>query len=403
MRLLLCHNFYQQAGGEDACFADEGRLLEKHGHTVVRYEQTNDHISGFRVVTTAAQAIWNHQTYREVRQLIQEHQIDLVHCTNTFPVISPSIYYACNRERVPMVQSLHNYRMACANAYFLREDKVCLKCLGKRFPIAAVSHACYRGSRLASLAVATMQATHRLSGTWRHRVDQFIALTEFGRELFIRHGLPGDRIFVKPNFVDPVPELGSGSGDYALFVGRLSPEKGIELMLKAWRSEAIQLPLRIVGDGPFLDRVKSEAASNPLIQLTGHLSRAEVQTQMQQARFLVLPSLWYEGLPRTIVEAFAVGTPVIASDVGPLTQLVRPDGGGMTFRLGRVEALTAAVQKLSASPEIARAMRPLARAEFENHYSADENYRSLMTAYANAQAVSDRRHTRVKVEQSSAI
>jgi glycosyltransferase involved in cell wall biosynthesis len=400
MRLLLCHNFYQQAGGEDACFADEGLLLEKNGHTVIRYEKNNDHITGVRALASAAQAIWNQQSYRKIRQLIREHAIDLVHCTNTFPVISPSVYYACNHERVPVVQSLHNYRLVCANAYFLRDAHVCENCLGKRLPISAVKHACYRGSRLASLAVATMQATHGLTGTWRKRVDQFIALTDFGRDLFIRHGLPGDRIIVKPNFVDPVPPLGSGSGDYAIFVGRLSPEKGIELLLKAWRSETVTLPLRIVGDGPLLARVKSEAASNPLIQLTGHLTKADVLTQMQEARFLVLPSLWYEGLPRTLVEAFAVGTPVLASQVGPLTQLVRPEGGGVTFELGNVAALVAAVEKMLATPETASSLRPLARAEFELRYSAEENYRLLMLAYANAKVVSARRFAGKKASRA---
>lgn len=391
MRLLLCHNFYQQSGGEDACFADEGLLLEKHGHTVTRYEQNNDHVSGIRVIATAAQAIWNQRTYREIRRLIREHEIDLVHCTNTFPIISPSIYYACNHEGVPVVQSLHNYRLACANSYLLRDSQVCEKCVGKKFAISAVRHACYRGGHWASLAVATMQATHGLAGSWRKRVDQFIALTDFGRDLFIRHGLPGDRIFVKPNFVDPIPEAGAGSGDYALFVGRLSPEKGLDVLLRAWRNESITVPLRIIGGGPLVDQVKAEAVTNPLIHIMGHLSKSDVLAQMQEAKFLVLPSLWYEGLPRTLVECFAVGTPIVASAVGPLKTLVRPDGGGKTFELGSTDALVAAVTEMTTSPDVAAALRPLARAEFEARYTADENYNLLMAAYSKAKAVSDAR------------
>lgn len=392
MRLLLCHNYYQQAGGEDACFADEGALLEQHGHTVFRYEKNNDDIKGVQAVATAAHAIWNYQTYRDIRRLIRKHQIDLVHCTNTFPVISPSVYYACNRERVPVVQSLHNYRLACANAYLLRDGRVCEDCLGRTFGISAVRHGCYRESRLASLAVVALQTVHSLAATWQNRVDQFIALTDFGRDLFVRHGLAKDRLFVKPNFVDPIPEPGSGAGNYALFVGRLSPEKGIDLLLEAWRDERTRLPLRIVGDGPMIDAVTSAAESNRLIQVMGKLSPSDVRAQMQGARFLVVPSLWYEGLPRTIVESLAVGTPVVASHLGPLADLVRPEGGGVPFQTGKVDALVNAVNRLAASHEVSSALRTLARAEFELKYTADVNYKLLMEVYAKAHQVSVKRH-----------
>ncbi|MEZ6135335.1 MAG: glycosyltransferase family 4 protein [Pirellulaceae bacterium] len=384
MRILLCHNFYQQAGGEDSCFAEEAALLKKHGHEVFKYERNNDHITGLKSVVTAGQTIWNFRTYREVTALIKQQQIELVHCTNTFPVISPSIYYACNRQRVPVVQSLHNYRLLCANSYFLRDGTVCEACLNRRVALPAVRYACYRDSRLASAAVVAMQAVHHLIGSWSKHVDQFIALTDFARSKFVEGGLPAERITVKPNFVDPTPQLGCGSGDYALFVGRLSSEKGIEVLLKAWESPICSLPLRIVGDGPLKQRVLSAAADNPRIEYQGFKPSAEVFAAMQAARFLIVPSLWYEGLPRTIVESLAVGTPVVASDLGPLADLVRSDAGGARFELGNATALTTVAGKLCNEPNLAAAMRAPARAEFLAKYSADTNYAKLMEVYANA-------------------
>ncbi|TWU24008.1 putative teichuronic acid biosynthesis glycosyltransferase TuaC [Novipirellula galeiformis] len=384
MRILLCHNYYQHAGGEDSCFAEEAELLEKHGHTVIRYTRNNDGIGGLNAVLVAGQTIWNPATTRIIREKIKRERIELVHCTNTFPLISPSIYYACNRQRVPVVQSLHNYRLLCANSYFLRDGKVCEACLGKRIALPAIKHRCYRGNLLATTAVVAMQAVHHGIGSWRNHVDKFIALTDFAKSKFIEAGLDEERIAVKPNFVDPAPEIGRGDGDYALFVGRLSSEKGIEVLLRAWQDERCHLPLRIVGDGPMKERVVQAAANNPRIHFVGFQSADEVFQQMRAARFLVVPSLWYEGLPRTIVEAFAVGTPVIASDIGPLKKLVRPEGGGLRFELGNAQALSDVAAKLCQSRETADQLRGLARAEFEAEFSAQANYETLMQIYASA-------------------
>ncbi len=379
MRILLCHNYYQQAGGEDSCFADEASLLERHGHTVFRYIRDNEGIGGLKAISTAAKTIWNIGTIREVRRIIRREKIDLVHCTNTFPLISPSIYYACNRERTPVVQSLHNYRLMCANSYFLRDGKVCEDCLNRRIAIPAIKHKCYRDNRFATTAVVALQAVHHGVGSWRNRVDQFIALTEFAKSKFVQAGLPGDRISIKPNFVDPTPSLGTGSGGYALFVGRLSEEKGIAVLLEAWRDARCAIPLRIVGDGPLKQSVLEAAEQNSNIQYIGFQQSNEVLAHMRDARFLVVPSLWYEGLPRTIVESFAVGTPVITSDVGPLKDIVRNGDGGMRFKLGDSADLARVVGEMTT--EKASELRLLAKREFENRYTADKNYESLMSVY----------------------
>lgn len=388
MRILFCHNYYQKPGGEDRCFEDEAALLESHGHTVVRYQRDNDHIKGIHSIATAGLAIWNRTTIREIRQIIRDQQIDLVHCMNAFPVISPSLYYACHRENIPVVQTLANYRLFCAGAYFMRDQKVCEDCIGKIFPWPAIAHGCYRESRTASTAVTALQVIHRLIGTWSKRVTRYIALTEFGREKFIQCGLPAERIAVKPNFVDPIPAVGSGEGDdaghYALFVGRLSPEKGVELMLEAWQDPACSLPLMIVGDGPLADSVRQAAANNPRIRFIGQQPPEAILGIMAAARFLVFPSVWYEGLPRTIVESLAVGTPILAADIGAMTEIVTEGAGGLRFPVGDLNALRAAAIRLCQNPELTQQMRSQARAEFLAKYTADENYRIMINIYNDA-------------------
>lgn len=385
MRVLLCHNYYQLAGGEDRCFEDEGRLLEQHGHQVFRYQRDNDHITGLKQqLTTASNAIWNRQTVRDIRQLIRKHQIELVHCTNLFPVISPSLYYAASREQIPVVQSLHNYRLLCANSYFLRDGKVCEDCASKRFALPAIQHRCYRDSRIGSMVVATMQAVHHGIGSWQKKVTLFIALTEFARQKFIQYGLPAERIALKPNFVDPIPACGQGEGGFALFVGRLSPEKGIDLLLEAWQDPRCSRPLHIVGDGPLREQVVAAAQQNDRILYCGPLPPDQVLGKMAQASFLVIPSIWYEGLPRTIVESLAVGTPILAADIGSLTDLARPGAGGLKFEAGNVSALRDAAGFLCQSASLLEQMRVEARDEFLNRYTADANYETLLAIYQRA-------------------
>lgn len=389
LRILLCHNYYQLSGGEDRCYEDEGRLLEKHGHQVFRYECNNDHISGVYQITTAVNALWNRKTVKQIRALIRQHNIDIVHCTNLFPVISPSLYYAAKREKVPVIQSLHNYRLFCANSFFLRDGKVCEDCASKRFAWPAIQHACYRGSTTGSAVVAGMQALHHGIGSWRKKVSMFIALTEFARQKFIQYGLPAERLVIKPNFIDPLPSPGTGEGNYALFVGRLSSEKGIDLLLSAWQDERCSLPLHIVGDGPLREQVLAAAKTNPRIRFRDAMPPAQVLQEMSQARFLIVPSVWYEGLPRTIVESLAVGTPVLAADIGSLTDLVRENGGGQRFIAGDVATLSNSAAQLCTDDAKITQMRVDARHEFLKRYTADANYQTLHSIYRSALSKSD--------------
>lgn len=383
MRILSCHNYYQQAGGEDRCFEDEGKLLEQFGHSVVRYVRTNEDIHGTNAIATAMRAVWNPRTYREVRQLIREHRIDLVHCTNTFPLISPAVYSACRRERVPVVQGLQNYRLMCANAYFLREGKVCEACLGKSLPWQAVLHRCYRDSHLASLAVASMQAIHQAIGSWRTMVDQFIVPTDFARQKFLEYGISADRMAVKANFVDPQPLPGNGAGGYILFAGRLSPEKGIESLLEAWRRNPGLPVLKIAGDGPLRELVERASQSHLKIDYLGFLNSSQLIETMRDAACLVVPSLWYEGMPRTMIESFSVGTPILASNIGPLGGMVHPGSGGLAFEVGNPQSIAETVEHFMEDPN-REARRLQALQEFSRRYSAEANYLTLLGIYATA-------------------
>jgi glycosyltransferase involved in cell wall biosynthesis len=380
MRILRVHNYYQQPGGEDQSFAAEIALLEQHGHEVLRFTAHNDAIKDMNRLEAARKTVWNGAMAAELRELLRRERPQLVHFENTFPLISPAAYYAVRAEGLPVVQSLRNYRLFCANAYFFRDGVVCEECLGRLVPWPAVAHACYRDSRLASGAVAALLVSHRLMGTWQRQVDRYVALTEFGRQKFIEGGLPADKIVVKPNFVTPDPGPGDGAGGYALFVGRLSPEKGVETLLKAWEQVGPSLPLKVVGDGPLRESVEA-AARTQAVEWLGQRRPADVLALMKQAHSLIFPSGWYEGFPRVIVEAFAVGLPVIASNIGSMASLIEPGRTGLHVRPGDAADLARAVLWAADHPAEWTAMRSIARGTYLERYTAEQNYRMLMAIY----------------------
>src|SRR5215212_7679796 len=250
LKVVLVHGYYRQAGGEDQVFAAESELLEAQGHQVLRYTVHNERIERMSPLSLAGATVWHRSSYRDLRALVRREQPDLVHFHNTFPLISPAGYYAAKAEGRPVVQSLHNYRLLCPNALFFRDGHACEDCRGKLVPWPGVLHACYRRSRPASGAVAAMLTTHRALRTWTEQVDVYIATTEFAREKFVQGGLPAEQLLVKPNFLHPAPSPGQVRGDFALFVGRLSPEKGVGTLLETWKRSRVRVPLKIVGDGP---------------------------------------------------------------------------------------------------------------------------------------------------------
>jgi glycosyltransferase involved in cell wall biosynthesis len=384
VRILIGHNSYLQAGGEDTVAAAEAALLRAHGHEVVVFAKHNQEITKLGGSRTAARAVWNPATYREVDRLLCNAPIDVAHFHNTFPLISPAAYYACRARDTPVIQTLHNYRLICPSATLLRDGKPCTDCVGRRVPWPAIAHKCYRGSRSASAAVALMLTSHRLAGTWSRLVTRYVAISEFVRAQYVQGGLPPSRITVKPNFVAPDPGTGQRAGAYALFVGRLSPEKGIATLLEAWSRPDARVPLWIVGDGPMAADVRAAATASPRIRWLGPRPQAETRAIIGDAAVLVFPSIWAETFGLVIVEAFACGVPVVASALGAPADLVRDGETGLLVSPGDAGALLARAQWLWKHHDAAAAMGRRARSTYETRYTAEANYRDLMRVYREA-------------------
>ena len=378
MRVLVLHNRYQVAGGEDTVVRQEVSTLRQAGAEVDLLEVSNDHITGpLQRAATAFNVVYSYRSRDLVAARIAGFRPDVVHVHNFFPVLTPSIYDA--DTRIPFVQTLHNYRLLCANALLSRDNRPCEDCVDKRIPWPAVQHACYRGSHAGSAAIALMLSVHRFRNTWNTRVSRFIALTEFARALFVNHlGIAPARIVVKQNAA-PDPGVGDGRGGYALFVGRLSPEKGTATLLAAAERD-LGMPLKVAGTGPLSASVE-RAAANGVLEYLGSQTQSEVSRLMQNARVLLLPSLWYEGLPMVIPEAFATGLPVVASDIGALSSLIAHGRNGLLVPPGDPEALAQAVQTLGAVPGVEASLRTEARLTYERQYRPEVNVQRLLDIY----------------------
>lgn len=381
MRILVVHNYYQQPGGEDTEFAAEKALLRQKGHEVVEFVRYNAEIHEIGRLRAAIGAVWSRDSQHTLQRLLRATRPEVVHFHNTFLLISPAAYYVCQEEGIPVVQTLQNYRLLCPGATFLRDGRVCEDCVGKTIPWPGVLHGCWRDSRVQTSVVATMLAFHRLLGTWQKRVDVYVALTEFARQKFIEGGLPAEKIVIKPNFIYPDPGPGDGSGNYVLLVGRISQEKGIRTLVRAWR-KLKEVPLKVAGDGSLVEEV--QGANSEGLEILGWRSHDEVLALIKGARFLVLPSEWYEGFPLTIAEAFACGVPVIASRLGAMAEIVEDGHTGLHFEPGNPEDLAAKVEWAWTHPNEMRAMGREARQEYEQKYSAEQNYQQLIEIYQRA-------------------
>ena len=390
MKIVLVHNTYLIQGGEDVVFWQERDLLRAAGHEVIEYQRFNSEMQQYSMVqrlTLIGRTVWSSDSHREFSTLLQQNRPDLVHVHNTFPLISPSILWACREQKVPVVHTLHNYRMFCPGANFIRDGKPCEDCThGSLWQ--SVAHGCYRDSRSQTAAVALMLSVHRARKTWTSTVDRYVALTEFARNKFVSNGIPAEKITVKPNCVDPDPGKRTGEGTYALFAGRLSREKGALTLLKAWRQVPRHFTLRIIGDGPALDQAKSEAAAHQLTNITfiERQPRERIIEAMKGARFVIFPSELYENLPLTIIEAYACGVPVIASKLGAMQEIVKQDRTGVFFTPGDSDDLAKAVTQAWERKDYTKKLGDQAREEFENRYTAAINYQNLMNIYRQVMA-----------------
>jgi glycosyltransferase involved in cell wall biosynthesis len=329
--------------------------------------------------------VWSDRARRRLARLIAAAPPDVAHFHNFFPLITPAAYVACRGAAVPVVQTLHNFRLLCPAGTFFRSGRVCEDCLARRTAWPALLHACYRDSRAASLAVAAMSRLHRWLGAWRDHVDVYVALSRFAASKFVEGGLPGHKIAIKPNFVEPDPGPREGAGNYALFLGRLSAEKGVETLLAAWRKLGC-VPLAIAGDGPLRHLVCGPDGGNRTNgrAFLGRVAHDRVPAVIRQARFAVVPSRWYEMFPLVIAEAFACGVPVVASRIGALAELIDDGCTGLLFEPGNADDLAAKAEWLWNHPEHALRMGRNARARYLSEYTAERNYEALMRIYQRA-------------------
>lgn len=380
MRVLQVHNQYRSAGGEDMVVRAEAEMLRTAGNEV-RQLLTRNSDRSVRAAAHLILAPWNPLSVRRIQREVREFQPDVTHIHNTWFSLSPAVIHGVASEGIPVVVTLHNYRLTCINGLLYRDGRVCEDCVGRR-PWSGVRHACYRGSYTASgIAAATLQL-HRSLGTFSDEVDRFVVLTEFQRDLMIRAGLPPDSLTIKPNFV---PDPGARShppstSNVVLFVGRLAQEKGARVLVDAWsRVGASDLELWIVGDGP--EREELSSSLPPRTKLLGAIPRAEVFELMLKARATVVPSQCYEGFPMSVVESMAAGLPVLTSALGPFTEIGERLGENWIVD-GRTQNWEDALSILE-NPNAVDEAGLKTRRVFEESYSPERNLQQLTEIYAN--------------------
>jgi glycosyltransferase involved in cell wall biosynthesis len=385
VKILLVHNRYQVLGGEDEVYCRERQLLLSHGHNVIEYTRDNREIAEYgarKKATLVLRTTWAWDSYGQVAAVLAEEKPNLAHFHNTFPLISPAAYYACSAAGVPVVQTLHNSRLLCPAGTLFRNGRTCQECAGRRVAFPAVLHGCYHQSRVHSAVVASTLSIHHWLGTWTQKISSYIASTEFYRAKFVAAGLPSEKIALKPHFVDPDPGCTEQKGEYALFVGRLVPEKGVPTLLTAWQ-QVRTAPLFILGEGPLAEAVSMvQAQTGGRVTLLPRASRSVIVDLMKAARFLVWPSYgYYETFGLVAIEAFACGIPVIASASGVMKEIVQDGCTGLHFIPGDADDLAKKVEWAWEHPVEMREMGQNARGEYQAKYAAERNYEILSQIY----------------------
>ncbi len=386
-RVLQVHTRYRQAAGEDEVVVAEKRLLEDSGVSVAQVIFDNPRPGRRRrsldPLAQGISAIWSRAAAQRVRNAIEANRSQVVHVHNTFIAASPSVYEAAEACGVPVVQTLHNYRLVCPAATVYRAGHPCTDCLGRAIPWPAVAHGCYRRSRAQSAVVAATLAVGRARGTYSRRIGAYLALTEFQRDLLVQGGLPAAKIQVVPNFLEPDPGVTDGLRSGFLFVGRLSKEKGLPTLARA--AALVPGTIRVAGGGPLTPLVQAAGRKGDL-EVLGHLEKAAVFDQLREAVAMVLPSVWFEGLPVSVLEAYATGTPVIASRIGSLAELVRDGVTGLLATPGDERDLADHLRWASDHPAEMRQMGSNARREYETKYRGGVHLNALLDTYQRLMA-----------------
>ncbi|NCT37351.1 WecB/TagA/CpsF family glycosyltransferase [Bacillus sp. EB93] len=386
IKVLFVHNYYQMSGGEDKVVEEEISLLQQNGIEVSKYFISNYEIKLdglINKVKLGLNTIWAKNQYKKLKDTLIREKPDVVHFHNTFPLFSPSVYYACKDLGIPVVQTLHNYRLACPGAMLLRNGEVCEKCITGSL-INSIKHGCYRNSRIQTIPLSTMLATHRLLDTWNKKVDKYIALTHFAKGKFAENDLDVDKITVKPNFIQQTAKMSTKENkeNRIVFVGRLSKEKGLHLLLKAWSNVNAELnaKLDIIGDGPLKEELEAKYGHLNNIEFHGKMNSNDVLGYMSKSKYVVVPSIWYEGFPMTIVEAYSVNTPVIASNIGSLKEVVIDEVTGFHFENNNVNDLEKVLKKAVTFSKYSE-MQGNVKRQFEANYTATANFKMLYDIY----------------------
>lgn len=389
MRVLVIHNRYQISGGEDRVVQAELALLRGQGEEVSLYERDNAEFTRFSPADKARHLYalpFVRQAYEDIRSRLRAFHPDVVHVHNVFYMISPAVYTACREEGVPVVQTLHNFRLLCLNGLFFRDGHSCEDCQDQRSLWPGVARRCFRHSFAASAALARGITRHWHAGTWQKDVARYIALSSFSRDKFVLAGIPSEKIVVKGNFLPAVTDVGEGprAGGYALFIGRLSREKGLDVLARAWRS--LDLPLKIIGEGPEAAGLAARFSGCP-VEYLGPRTPEECRQYLRGASCLVLPSLCYENCPRVVIEAYAGGIPVIASRVGSIPEMVTDGESGFLFCPGDARDLAGKVAHLIAGGVgLNETLRRGAVLAYQEHFTPDRHYQFLRGLYEEVAA-----------------
>jgi len=402
LKVLLVHNFYGSSApsGENMVYTAERELLGQHGHTVIEFTRHSDEIrdrGAFGVLRGAFATPWNPFSKRALQSVLEKEEPDVMHVHNTFPLISPSIFHATKGLDTATILTLHNYRTFCAAGIPMHDNVPCTECLDTQSISPALRYGCYRKNRVATLPLATMIALHRRVKTWERHVDAFVALSEFQKDRMVRAGLAEENVHIKPPFYvnPPTPLPWEKRESKVVFVGRLGMEKGLYILIDAWKQWGREAPqLEIIGDGPERATLQKSVKGNGIedkISFLGQLPSLEVQKRLRLARLLVLPSLCFEGFPMTIIEAFSLGVPVAASDIGPLSDIVKNGETGILHQAGNALSLYQTMKEIWDESGRLCSLGQGARQEFDKKYTADANYENLMKIY---DAAIENRHSK---------
>ena len=383
--ILIVHNYYQVPGGEDTVVANEKKMLEKHGHKVVLYSRNNvelKQMSKSQKIWLPITTVFNPRTYREIKKLIRQENIEIVHVHNTLNLISPAVYYAARSMKVPVIQTIHNFRLLCPGATFYRDGHICEDCVEHGLK-CAVKHSCYRKSKIQTLACVLSTMFHRMTGIYGK--INYICLTEFNKKKLLElKQIKPERVFVKPNFVESNNQciLEKKRENQFVFAGRLDKLKGIDLLFEAWRVMGENAAKLVVcGTGPMENWCRMFIREHPVnIEMRGYLPNDKTLEIIKKSKALVLPTQWYEGFPMSIVEAFSVGTPVICSNIGNVGSIVEEGVTGYKFGYKAVDELVNAIRNVNViSAEKIKAV-------YESNYNESVNYEKLVKIYTNVAA-----------------